>query len=112
MGDLVDLNKFRAEKAEEDKRKAEAEALKAAEEAEAAQQAEIDYMKAFLDSLISSLGSAMSLSGSSLNNVNMGYYPMTDDDYYNYVSESGYNEDGYYEAHWDLHHDFEEDDDV
>lgn len=111
MGELVDLNKFRTEKAEEDRLKAEAETIKAEEEAKEEQQAEIDYMKAVLDTLLESLGGAMGLSSSL--NTDMGYYPMTDDDYFTsyYTAESGYNEDGYYETNWDLPHDFDEEDD-
>lgn len=99
MGELVDLNKFRIEKAEEEERLAELAAEEAAIAADEKAQDEIDDMKDFLDKLIGSLGAASSVSSS----VDMGYYPMSDDDYFNYShsSESGYDEDGgYYETYW------------
>tara|TARA_R110000744_G_scaffold131062_1_gene239045 strand:+ start:223 stop:555 length:333 start_codon:yes stop_codon:yes gene_type:complete len=107
MGELVDLNKFRIEKAEEEERLAAAAAEEAAIAADEEAQDEIEYMKEFLDKLIGSLGAASSVSSS----ADMGYYPMTDDDYFSYNSETGYDEDGgYYETYWVKDDEDDEDD--
>ena len=88
MGDLVDLEAYRAKKQKELEEKEKA-------EQEERDREEIEYMRIVLVNLMEQLGDPTK-TGS------LFYAPMTDDDYYNHYSfESGYNNEGYYESTWE-----------
>ena len=86
MGDLVDLDAFRAKK--------EAEEADAKEEQDTQ---EVNYMRTLLDQLLASLG------GLASGSIMVVPLSSSDTDFTYYSSESGYNTDGYYEEErWEL----------
>lgn len=97
MGDIVDLNAFRKQRAEEEEAKAAEEAAIEAEAKKAEAQAEIDYMQEVLSRILVSMGDTLTGSMVSYSSDEEPHFS----DYTTYYHEAGYNTDGYYEKSWE-----------
>ena len=90
---VVDLASFRKQKEIEEDEKARI-------QQEVDDEEEIEHMRYLLGTIMEQLGDPTKTG-------TLFYAPMTDDDFNNYyTSESGYNDEGYYESTWEFDDDY------